>query len=1044
MDAAATLSDRRQRASDLLGSIGHTDTAACDVLRALAAQCLGLTASNRPDIAVNSDQLPPTAAIIGEMTTELGDDVIAVHFDLTAAPDGKPVSRVSNTQAQDANAVVQQHAGEPRTPLLIFTLPDDSGIQFIYGDPTPGRPNRLLSVSRLTWRRGELNRTTLDALEQIGQRIATGRDAAQNILRDGFNVQPVTDAFFRHYKAAYDAATNELKAQPGATDATADSVAQTLFNRLLFVHFVSKKGWLTFNGSHNYLNALWTDYQGNPAQTNFYADRLDALFHEGMNTPQPLRDPDIAKIIGNVPYLNGGLFERTAIDRQNIRIADHIIEALLGHDGLFNSYNFTVMEATPLDTEVAVDPEMLGKLFEETVNARHSNGAYYTPRPVVAFMCREALKGCLFGQGIAGLTGELITELVDRGNADAVTMEQAIAIAQAVHRVKALDPACGSGAFLLGMMQEIMAVNSALFRAGVTPESLYRQKLNIIGGSLYGVDQDANAVSIAMLRLWLSLAVDYDGDGTPPTLPNLDLKLVAGDALAGPDPQNAQGDFMAQTINSSRLGELARAYTAVKTPAVKEHLREYITSVKTDIRAQYRDAAPAGVVEWRVDFADVNQAGGFDIVIANPPYVRDEEIKPQEYKSSLVKAYSDACTNGSDLYCYFYARALQLLRPGGMHVFVCSNSWLDVQYGARLQEYLLDNASLDAIYESAVERQFSTAAINTIISVAHKGTPDDDHATRFVQLRRPFEAATVASDEDHHAKRIIIKPADELRAAGTDPAKRKPANRRGNGGHSGYVGDKWGGKYLRAPEIYHHILDKYGHKLVHLGDIATIRRGVTTGANKFFFVKSDTIERFGIEDQFLAPAMKSPTESRSIIVNPATLPYRIFLCHKDKDELKGSGALAYIEWAEKKHAYHTRPSTKGRRHWYDLGERTPPHIAVNRITDARTRAFRSDGYTHFGDTLYELHCDGNLAEGIAKGLNSDFAQVQYNIEGRTNFGGGALELKAYEVEKVLIPDPAQVDITGGGGGGFTESERQALEAALRELVNNRRLRAKSA
>lgn len=139
MDATTTLSDRRQRASDLLSSIGHPATATYDALRALAAECLGLTASNRPDIAVNSDQLP-AAAIIGEMTTDVEDDAIALHFDLTTAPDSKPISRVSNTQAQDANAAVQQHAGEPRTPLLIFTLPDDSGIQFIYGDPEPCTP----------------------------------------------------------------------------------------------------------------------------------------------------------------------------------------------------------------------------------------------------------------------------------------------------------------------------------------------------------------------------------------------------------------------------------------------------------------------------------------------------------------------------------------------------------------------------------------------------------------------------------------------------------------------------------------------------------------------------------------------------------------------------------------------------------------------------------------------------------------------------------------------------------------------------------------
>ena len=246
-----------------------------------------------------------------------------------------------------------------------------------------------------------------------------------------------------------------------------------------------------------------------------------------MNTPPEQHRQSIDQIIGQVPYRNGGPFERNALDQQGIVIGDHIIEALLAPDGLFNRYNFTVTEATPLDTEVAVDPEMLGKLFEETVNERHSSGTYYTPRPVVSFMCRAALKGYLAGWNIPGLA--------DNRNPDAVTQTQALDIANALTDLKALDPACGSGAFLLGMMQEILALNDSLFRAGHTPASLYRQKLNIITDNIYGADRDTLAVSTAMIRLWLSLAVDYDGAGPPDPPPNLDLKLVAGDALAGPD-----------------------------------------------------------------------------------------------------------------------------------------------------------------------------------------------------------------------------------------------------------------------------------------------------------------------------------------------------------------------------------------------------------------------------------------------------------------------------------------------------------------------------
>ena len=184
------------------------------------------------------------------------------------------------------------------------------------------------------------------------------------------------------------------------------------------------------------------------------------------------------------------MFEENDLDRgAKHAVPDAAIEPLLhdaGEPGLFNRYNFTVTEATPLDTEVAVDPEMLGKMFEETVNERNSNGAYYTPRPVVTFMCREAIKGYLSGKNIPGLDDKQIANLVDNRDPDAITPDLAPKIYDAVRDMKAVDLACGSGAFLLGMLQEILALNDSLFRATKTSDSLYNQKLGIISNNIYG------------------------------------------------------------------------------------------------------------------------------------------------------------------------------------------------------------------------------------------------------------------------------------------------------------------------------------------------------------------------------------------------------------------------------------------------------------------------------------------------------------------------------------------------------------------------------
>ena len=217
------------------------------------------------------------------------------------------------------------------------------------------------------------------------------------------------------------------------------------------------------------------------------------------------------------------------------------------------------MESTPFDIEVAVDPEMLGKVFEELVTGRHDSGAYYTPRPVVSFMCREALKGYLEGQD-TGLESETIARFVDHHDTEGIGVAQARRVAEALAEVTVVDPACGSRAYLLGMMQELIELQVRLFNVTRDAKSLYDLKLEIIQRNLYGVDIDDFAVNIAMLRLWLSLAIDFEGDDPPEPLPNLDFMVVCGDSLLGPDPSSGaevQGAPWARMWRRcSRLGRL--------------------------------------------------------------------------------------------------------------------------------------------------------------------------------------------------------------------------------------------------------------------------------------------------------------------------------------------------------------------------------------------------------------------------------------------------------------------------------------------------------
>ena len=839
-----SLQDRRRSAQAQLEVMATQPGAGHPAaVRSIATSVLGFALVTDSIIAVDSTLLPDAATVIGTLSNEFGPDYLAVHFDLSSHENASRRDYVTLAQVQAANDAVQRHAGEEHYPLLAFTLPDGSGVQFITGNPTPGNRYRLQDVVRVTAWWDSANRTALDCLDQAGNAIAGG-GIPQRAFRDAFNVQPVTEAFFKDYKAAYDATVALLVSQLSNSDA--EQFTQTLFNRLLFIHFVSRKGWLRFNGNADYLSTLWRNYQANAGETNFYLCRLTHLFFAGLNNPQSLdlmRDnPTLHSAIGDVPFLNGGLFEPNELDDQAANgifaVPDEAVAPLL--TDLFNRYNFTVMEATPLDTEVAVDPEMLGKLFEETVNERNSNGTYYTPRPVVAFMCREVIKGYLSGKHIEGLDDDQIADLVDQRNPNAITPQQALEIANAASQMKTVDPACGSGAFLLGMLQEILALNDCLFRAQNTSESLYRQKLDVITNNIYGADKDALAVSTAMLRLWLSLAVDFDGDGPPDPLPNLDLKLVTGDAIAGPDPRmvtnstatpdSQQMDFTTSGIDDSGLRQNIAAYTNAQGQT-KAVLKAKVEATKADLRRRIPGAAPAGVVEWRIDFADVMLNGGFDVVIANPPYVQLQRNGGELANLYRNVGYATFARTG-DIYQLFYERGCQLLNPThGILAYITSNSWLKAEYGKATRRYLAERHTPTLLLEMGKD-VFDEAIVDTSVLVLTQ-EPRDNRDSLAVR----------AVDIDHLEGSVFPPPVEQW----------------------GSTRPKGDAPWSILSKTEQSIMDKMlavGTPLKEW-DIA-IYRGITTGFNEAFIIDNQTKDALVAEDPKSSEILKPVVRGRDI------------------------------------------------------------------------------------------------------------------------------------------------------------------------------------
>ncbi len=633
-----------------------------------------------------------------------------------------------------------------------------------------------------------------------------------NVWQKKLDVELVTNSFFRDYKKVFERVETEIE-KSIADKETARLFNQRLFNRLMFVYFVQKKGWLEFEGNSNYLRSLFN--QAEAVGENFYRERLYWIFFHGFSfvgevSESPVKDWLYLKI-GNVPYLNGGLFEMEKDgydERGKVALENSLFAEVLD---LFEHYNFTVEESTPLEVQVAIDPEILGRVFEELVTGRHESGSYYTPRQIVSFMCRESLKHYLRnalseppalvggwnstdsnadGNPSANADGsdiDEITEFVDEGKGE--NLSEPEQILGALKRIRICDPACGSGAYLLGMMQELLRLRDALFTSkNLGDASLYNRKREIIENNIYGVDIDRFAVQIASLRLWLSLAIESK---EPRALPNLKYKIGCGDSLLAPLENDSQPDlhrralieqFRARKNDYSSVSDYVKkseidaeierlrieiaqslhhlpeppkpyqisiAETQVqplrdkvqrlinegnkfKAEAEQKNLNKLLTSIEQwKQQIEIKDYTP-DFFDWTVEFAEIfvqspnfslprprsvaetspnesversgensaNEArrkhaeawtlntGGFDIVLANPPYIRMELFKPIKpiLRQNFPKVHSDR----ADLYVYFFARAMQLLKENGIGTFISSNKWLKAGYGEPLRQELLN------------------------------------------------------------------------------------------------------------------------------------------------------------------------------------------------------------------------------------------------------------------------------------------------------------------------------------------------------------------
>lgn len=378
-------------------------------------------------------------------------------------------------------------------------------------------------------------------------------------IKEVFSVAKVTYDFFKEYKRLFEQIVEHIKVDkhfPSFAEQngiTINDVAKKLLGQIVFLYFLQRKGWLgapkgqhVSKGDQNFLRTLFNKAKESEAahpdtQMNFFNDYLEYLFYDALN--KPISDSATScyrqRFDCQIPFLNGGLFEpipEYKWQERFLQIPDDIFSNKdeTGVLDIFDSYNFTIDENSADDQEVSVDPEMLGKVFENLLeeNLRKGTGSFYTPREIVQYMVTESLKQYLRDK--ADISEEKIaTVLEEYHNECEVSEGEAEKIDSALKQVRVVDPACGSGAFLVGLLQEIAHIRYYCQRCYQTePQTYYQIKKEIIRDSIYGVDLDGGAVDIARLRFWLSMVVDHDIeiDDIEP-LPNLDYKLMQGNSL---------------------------------------------------------------------------------------------------------------------------------------------------------------------------------------------------------------------------------------------------------------------------------------------------------------------------------------------------------------------------------------------------------------------------------------------------------------------------------------------------------------------------------
>lgn len=622
-------------------------------------------------------------------------------------------------------------------------------------------------------------RTAAENFNKLAEK--TGEIELDDIVK-AFDVEVLSKEFFDKYKHHYECFCEYVYDNKDNTeyfgrefskceDKIIRDYVKKLLGRIVFLHFLQKKGWMGVpadkewgEGDLNFMRNLFNNASQSQKE-NFLDKVLKPLFEKGLDTDRTANNDLFNTGVEGfknvkIPYLNGGLFEKDALDKPKARFSAQLFDDLLE---FFYEYNFTIDENDPNDAQVGVDPEMLGRIFENLLEDNKDKGAFYTPKEIVHYMCKESLIAYLQTDVKTEETKKAIRTFVTTydvnaiGGKDSATAKD---IDEYLKDVKICDPAIGSGAFPMGMLKELFFCRGAIENFNDAAEI----KRHIIQQNIYGVDIEKGAVDIARLRFWLALIVD---EKTPHALPNMDFKIMQGNSLLeqykGVDLSRImenktvsfgamQIPFLENDIDESRrqLIALRKEYFHTydkerkKTlrKAMHEKVQQLIDLTTNNLGGKYNGkhsetidlsdidiASTSEFFLWHTWFCDVFENGGFDIVIGNPPYGAKYDNQTKKY---YKKNYSTANSikgiqkASLDTYTLFIELGYNLLRTNGNFAYIVPISLTSSDSLTGVHRILMENCDTIHISSYAVRPKpvFENAVVNTSILLFQKtGTP---------------------------------------------------------------------------------------------------------------------------------------------------------------------------------------------------------------------------------------------------------------------------------------------------------------------------------